>query len=95
MKALLHLLLDPQKQEVEVEDGYLNIAGRYEQKEEKDYENVHSEFRSYSEFERALSLDLTRFDLDRVDANFKDGVLEVSLPLKEAAKPKQIDVKES
>ena len=77
---------------VEVENGHLTISGKYEQKEEKDYENIHSEFRSYSEFQRALSLDLARFDVDQIDANFKDGVLEVSLPLKEAEKPKQINV---
>lgn len=79
--------------QLEVENGYLKISGKYEQKEEKDYESVHSEFRSYSEFQRALSLDLSRFNLDEIDANFKDGVLELSLPLKEAERPRQISIK--
>ena len=78
---------------VEMENGCLKISGKYEQKEEKNYENVHSEFRNYSEFQRVLSLDMARFDLEQIDANFAAGVLEVSLPLKEAEKARQISVK--
>ena len=81
---------------VEVENGYLKISGKYEVRDEKDdneYENVHSEFRSYSEFERSIALDLSRFEIDKVAAKFENGLLEVSLPLKEAEKPKMISVK--
>ncbi len=78
---------------VEVENGYLKISGKYEKKEDQDFENVHSEFRSYTEFHRSLALDLGRFEIDKVNAKFEDGVLEVTLPLKEIAKAKQISIK--
>ena len=83
---------------IEVENGYLKISGKYEnkeEKEEKDYESVHSEFRSYSEFQRVLSLDLARFDTDNIDASFEDGLLEITLALKEVEKPKQITIKKA
>ena len=78
---------------IEVEDGYLTISGKYTQTKEEEYENVHSEFRSYSEFKRALSLDHNRIEVNQVTAELKNGILEVALPLKEAVKPKQISIK--
>ena len=80
---------------VEVENGYLKVSGEYknfEAKESEKYDNIHSEYRSYTAFERALSIDASRFEVDKVDAKFKDGLLEISLPLKASAKPKQINV---
>ena len=77
---------------LEVENGYLKISGKYEEAEEKDYESIHSEFRSCSQFERRLGLDLNRVDVDKIGASFKEGLLEVSLPLKENEKPKNIAI---
>ncbi len=78
---------------VTVEDGYLKISGKQEKSGKEEYESLHSEFRSYSEFHRALSIDSSNFDIDKIEASLKDGLLEVKLPLQKQAKSKQFDVK--
>ncbi len=45
-------------------------------------------------FERAFSVPLT-VKSDKIDASFKDGVLTVTLPKAEEAKPKEIEVRVS
>ncbi len=82
---------------VEVDNGYLKISGKYEnkreEKEEGEYQSIHSEFRSYSEFQRAISLDSSRFEVDKIDATLENGVLEVVLPLTKESEAKLISVK--
>ena len=77
---------------IEIEDDYLKISGKYENEEEKDFELVHSEFHSSSEFYRALSLKGKYFKTEKIEAKLQDGLLEITLPLKEAEKPKQISI---
>jgi len=76
---------------LEVKDNTLAIRG--EKKFEKDVkeENYHRVERSYGAFQRAFSLPST-VQQDKVKAKFRDGILEVTLPKAEEAKPKQIKV---
>lgn len=76
---------------VEVKDGILTLRG--ERKFERDVkeESYHRIERAYGSFLRSFSLPVS-VDQDKVSARFKDGVLEVELPKKEKAKPKQIKV---
>jgi HSP20 family protein len=76
---------------LEVKDNTLSIKG--EKKFEKDVkeENYHRVERSYGAFQRAFSLPST-VQQEKVKAKFKDGILEVTLPKAEEAKPKQIKV---
>lgn len=76
---------------VEVKDGILTLRG--ERKFERDVkeESYHRIERSYGTFLRSFSLPVS-VDQEKVKAKFKDGVLEVELPKKEQAKPKQITV---
>ena len=76
---------------VSLQDGALVISG--ERKEEKINEGteVHRQERFYGKFQRALTLPAP-VAADKVKANYKDGVLIVTLPKAEEAKPKQIDV---
>ncbi|HEY5764931.1 MAG TPA: Hsp20/alpha crystallin family protein [Candidatus Deferrimicrobiaceae bacterium] len=76
---------------VEVKDGILTLRG--ERKFERDVkeESYHRVERSYGTFLRSFSLPVS-VDQDQVKATFRDGVLEVELPKKEQAKPKQIQV---
>jgi len=76
---------------VHLEDGSLIISG--ERKEETVNENtqVHRRERFYGKFSRALTLP-TAVSADKVKAAYKDGILTVTLPKAEEAKPKQIDV---
>ena len=52
---------------------------------------VHRQERFYGKFQRALTLP-EPVAADKVKADYKDGVLTVTLPKTEEAKPKKIDV---
>jgi HSP20 family protein len=79
--------------EVTLQDGALVITG--ERKEEKVTEGtaVHRQERYYGKFSRALTLP-TAVAGDKVKAQYKDGILTVTLPKAEEAKPKAISVSE-
>ncbi|MBI5577262.1 MAG: Hsp20/alpha crystallin family protein [Deltaproteobacteria bacterium] len=76
---------------VEVKDGILTLHGERKFEKEVKEENYHRIERSYGTFHRSFSLP-SSVEQDRISAKFKDGVLEVTLPKKERAKPKQIKV---
>jgi HSP20 family protein len=74
--------------EVAIEEGDLILRGERKEETEVEEENVYRWERSYGSFFRRLPL---TFEVkpEAVNANFKDGVLEVTLPLpKEEKKPK-------
>ena len=76
---------------VEVKDGILSLRGERKFEKEVKEESYHRIERSYGNFQRSFSLPVS-VDQEKVTARFKDGVLEVKLPKKEQAKPKQIHV---
>lgn len=77
--------------EVNVENDMLTIKGeKREEKEIKGNDVVQSE-RYYGSFYRSFGLPVS-VDAAKVNAVYRDGVLEVNLPKKEGAKPKQIKV---
>ncbi|MFQ5708065.1 MAG: Hsp20/alpha crystallin family protein [bacterium] len=74
------------------EEGLLTITGEKKgEKEEKDM-NYHRVERSYGKFERSFRVP-SRIVSDKIDANFANGVLTVTLPKPEEVKPKEIEVK--
>ncbi len=77
--------------DLKLEDGTLTLSGRreFEKKEEKGA--YHRIERSYGSFQRAFSLP-DSVDVDKVSASMENGVLKVTLPKKEVAKPKTIKV---
>lgn len=79
--------------EVTLQDGALVITG--ERKEEKvtDETTVHRQERYYGKFTRALTLPAAVAG-DKVKAQYKEGILTVTLPKAEEAKPKAITVGE-
>jgi HSP20 family protein len=79
---------------VEVQEGTLLISGKKTEEKEEKGKTFHRVERYSGEFRRAVALP-TAVDTDRVDASFKDGVLKVTVPKAEAAKPKQINIKTS
>ena len=78
---------------VTVENGVLTISGekREERQEGAKDEAYHVYERRYGRFERSFTLP-TNVDADRIRARYENGVLEVVLPKKEAAKPKTIQI---
>lgn len=76
---------------VSVDNGILTIKGeKKEEKETKEKEYIRSE-RYYGAFHRSFTLPVG-VDAQKVNAGYKDGVLEITLPKKEDAKSKQIKV---
>jgi HSP20 family protein len=73
------------------EDGITLSGERTEEKEVKEKDYYRSE-RSYGHFMRQVSLPAGT-DREKAQATFKDGILEISFPLKEEAKQKKIEVK--
>jgi HSP20 family protein len=73
---------------LELQDGTLTISGekKYE-KEDKD-ENTHFVERSYGSFRRVLALPQD-IDQEAIDAKFRNGVLTITVPRKQMAKPKE------
>jgi HSP20 family protein len=77
--------------DVSLHDGTLSISG--ERKSEEKLENVEV-YRSecfYGRFQRTVNLP-SSVDHAKISAQYKDGVLTVTLAKAEEAKPKQIDV---
>lgn len=81
------------KEEIDlrVENNTLTIRGDRKRQAEVKEEQYHRVERTYGSFTRSFSLPGT-VDTARVSADYKDGLLTVSLPLREEAKPRQIQV---
>ena len=77
--------------DVHLEDGSLIISGERKAETVGEDTEVHRQERYYGKFTRTLTLPVT-IAADQVKAAFKDGVLSVTLPKAEEAKPKHIDV---
>ena len=77
--------------DVRVENQTLSIKG--ERKFEKDFadKGYHRIERSYGSFMRSCAVP-NSVDTEKVSADYKNGVLTIALPKKEAAKPKQVKV---
>jgi HSP20 family protein len=75
--------------EISLQDGVLTIGG--ERKDEKLAEGVARSERFVGKFRRSVTLP-TRVDVNKVNATYKDGILKVTLPKAEDAKPKQIQI---
>jgi len=82
------------KDEVKItlENNILTIRGEKKQEKETKKENYHRVERSYGSFQRSFTLPTT-VKSDKIDAVYKDGILQIALPKAEEAKPKQIEVK--
>ncbi len=77
--------------DVRVENQTLTIAGERKFEKEDAAKGFHRIERSYGNFVRSFAVPNT-FDTDKIGAEFHNGVLTVTLPKKEAAKPRQIKV---
>jgi HSP20 family protein len=77
---------------ITLESNILTIRGEKKQEKEEKGENSHRLERSYGSFQRSFTLP-TIVKNDKIDAVYRDGILTVTLPKAEEAKPKQIEVK--
>jgi HSP20 family protein len=77
--------------DVSLQEGALVISGERQAEKISEGTEVHRQERFYGKFQRALTLP-EPVAADKVKADYKDGVLTVTLPKTEEAKPKKIDV---
>ena len=77
--------------DVRMENGTLTLRGERKFETKKTEGGWHRLERSYGTFERAFTLPET-VNAEGVKADYKNGVLTVTLPKKEIAKPRQIKV---
>lgn len=77
--------------DVRVENQTLTIAGQRKFEKQDSAAGYHRMERSYGTFTRSFAIPNT-FDTEKIGASYKNGVLTVTLPKKEAAKPRQIKI---
>lgn len=84
--------IEPKEVQVNVQGNLLTITGerKYERKE-KEAEYFHEEF-AYGKFERTLELP-EGVNTEKVNAEFVNGVLEITAPVAAVALPRKIEIK--
>jgi HSP20 family protein len=83
--------VDSKDVDIMVENNVLTLRGERKFDSEVKRESYHRVERSYGAFSRSFTLP-TVVDTDKIKAEFKEGVLRVTLPKREEAKPKQISI---
>ena len=76
--------------DISLHDGTLTVSGE-RKRESRGGEKAERTERYVGAFRRRITLP-TRVDASKVSATYKDGILKVTLPKAEEAKPKQIQV---
>lgn len=79
---------------VTLEDGQLTIQGERKQEKEEKGKRFHRIERSYGSFMRSFDVP-DNVEEGKVKADFKEGMLTLTLPKSEKAKPKAVEVKVS
>ena len=80
---------DPSSIDVQVDQNMLTVAASRPRPTDEGQEVIIE--RPYGTFRRQLSLG-DGLDLDHLDASYRDGVLTLTIPLAEKAKPRKVEV---
>ena len=83
--------IDPQDVEVRVEDNTLYLKGERNYEKEVKEQNYHRIEWSYGSFARSFTLP-NSISAEKVKAEYKDGLLTLTMPKREEAKPKTIKI---
>jgi len=83
--------IDPQKVNISIENDVLTIEGRQEKKTEVDEKNYYRKEVRCGSFHRAVALP-TAVSGEKASAAYEDGILKITIPKEERAKPKTIKV---
>lgn len=81
----------PEDVKISLENNTLTLRGEKKQVAEEKSEQVHRYERSFGVFERSFGLPTT-VDAEKVEAAYSNGLLTVTLPKVERAKPREIQV---
>jgi HSP20 family protein len=86
--------IDPKEVELKIHGNNLTVVGEHKSSDEKKHKDYLEQEFSYNRFARSIVLP-PGVQADKISAEYKDGVLEVSAPLSESALPKKIEIKSS
>jgi len=84
--------VEPQDLDISMEGGELRIRGERKAPEEKGRVDYLRRERSFGPFERVIELPV-KVDVERVQAKFSSGVLQIVLPKSSESRSKRIEVK--
>ncbi|MBX7146071.1 MAG: Hsp20/alpha crystallin family protein [Alphaproteobacteria bacterium] len=88
--------MDAKDVQVNCSEGYVTIKGEKKQENKEEHEGYFRQERSYGSFHRAVTLpDIA--NLDKAEANFKNGILTLSVPKKVGTQTKErkIEIKQA
>jgi HSP20 family protein len=74
-----------------LENNVLTLSGEKRYEEKRDEDNFHLRESRYGKFERSFRL-TDNIDRSNIAADYKDGVLTISLPKTKEAQPKEISI---
>jgi HSP20 family protein len=83
--------INPDEVEIRVEDSTLYLKGERKFEKEVKEESLHRVERSYGTFMRSFSLPST-IDSEKVKAEYDNGILTLTMPKREEAKPRTIKI---
>ena len=83
--------IDPKDLEIQIENNVLTIRGETRQEEESKEDKVYRREVSYGSFARSVRLP-EGLNLEAVDAEFKNGLVTISLPRLPEEKPKAVKI---
>ena len=86
--------IKPEDLNIEVRDNVLIISGETKLETERKEENYFLNERRYGQFRRSVALPYA-VKVEQAEAEIKDGILTLTLPKGEEAKPRHISVKTS
>ena len=84
--------IEPNSVEVSVESGVLTLKGSRQFEKATEGETYHRVERAYGAFERSFTLP-SNVEADKIQASYRQGVLFLTVPKREEAKPKSISIK--
>jgi HSP20 family protein len=84
--------MKPEEFSVELKEGQLWITGERRQESEEKGKTYHRVERQYGRFQRVIPLPAA-VNPDKIEAEYKDCVLHITLPKDETAQPKRIPIK--
>jgi HSP20 family protein len=76
---------------VTIHDNMLTLSGERRHEKETDHQTFHRVERAYGKFIRTIALPVP-VSADKIKAQYRDGVLQVTLPKPEALKPADIKI---